>query len=363
MKKKVLVCASTMSHILNFHMPYIKALLSEPEKYDVKIMATCNEGTRADFDVNFKKRILSLNNLKLAKQISKILEEEKFDIIFTNTTLAAFYVRLAVKKLKVKPKVVNIVHGYLFDSRSSLIKRFLFSGAEKFVKKQTDVIITMNQEDYDYAKQHKLCTGDVFLINGMGVDDNRVKLKNVLSNNTDDYTFTFIGELSSRKNQRFLIKFIHELDKMQINAKLNLIGDGAKEEKLKKQARKLKIQDKINFVGYQRNICDYLSKNNFYISASEIEGLPFNIIEAMQAGQVVISADTKGSVDVIDDFENGVLYKLNDMKDFVFKFRLVKNDLELQNKIRKNALETVKKYQISAVFEENIELFKKLIED
>ena len=79
------------------------------------------------------------------------------------------------------------------------------------------------------------------------------------------------------------------------------------------------------------------------------------------AGKVVFSADIKGAVDVISDLENGVLYKFGNLDSFVSKFRLVKNNLKLQEEIKKNAILTSKKYELGRVFSNNIILFEKLI--
>lgn len=361
MRKKVLVVASTSDHLKNFHIPYIENL---KKNYDVKIMAKDKEGDHfANYNINFEKKIFSFNNIKIVHQIKKILENEKFDVVFVNTTLAAFLVRMAIKKLKEKPYVVNIVHGYLFGERSCFIRKTGFLFAEKITKSVTDNIVVMNEEDEDIAKRHKLCKGEIIKIKGMGIDGSRFKeIKPKKKFNTgNDYEVSFVGELTDRKNQKFLIKFIKEIVKFDISIKLNLIGDGVLKKKLEKLAKKKKVADRVNFLGYDNDIQKYISGSDYYISASKIEGLPFNILESMYLGAVVFASDTKGNVDLIDDLENGVLYKLGDTKDLIAKFRLVKNNKELQEKIRKNAKETSKKYLLNAVFDENMQIFENFI--
>ena len=357
-KKKILFVASTMSHLANFHMPYINEL---KKTYDVFTMAKNDFGFEADFDIHFEKKDFLIKNIGIIKKIRKILKEYKFDVIFLNTTLAAFYVRCAVKGLKNKPKVVNIVHGYLFSKHVGAVKRFALELAEKFVAKQTDNIVTMNREDFEYAKKHKLSKGEVFFIDGMGVDNSRVRI-NQKERHDDKIVFTFIGELSARKNQKFLIKAVKALEKFDYNIELNLLGYGVKTQKFINYAKKLKVDKKVNFCGYQKDISKYLENTDFYVSASKIEGCPFNIIEAMMAGKVVFSADIKGAVDVISDLENGVLYKFGNLDSFVSKFRLVKNNLKLQEEIKKNAILTSKKYELDKVFSKNMNLFNNLIE-
>ena len=158
-----------------------------------------------------------------------------------------------------------------------------------------------------------------------------------------------------------MIKAVKALEKFDYNIELNLLGYGVKTQKFINYAKKLKVDKKVNFCGYQKDISKYLENTDFYVSASKIEGCPFNIIEAMMAGKVVFSADIKGAVDVISDLENGVLYKFGNLDSFVSKFRLVKNNLKLQEEIKKNAILTSKKYELGRVFSNNIILFEKLI--
>lgn len=369
MSKKVLYVASTMEHIENFHMPYIGGL--KEQGIEVLVMATGegHSGIKPDFDIPFEKKITSIKNFKLVKKIKNIIKNNNFDVIILNTTLAAFFVRLAVKKLKNKPKVINIAHGYLFSKLTGKLKTTVMLTAEKFVKKVTDNILVMNNEDFEIAKKNKLCKGEIYKINGMGINgDKRISTlnknaKKVLKEQSQKVKFTFIGELSNRKNQSFLIECISKLASEGVDAHLDLVGTGSKEDELKAQAKELKVEDRINFVGYDKNISKYLNETDYYVSASKIEGLPFNILEAMAAGCLIISADVKGCNDLIINEESGMLYSFNDIDDFINKFKLLHSDKQLQNKIRKNAQEIAKKYELDAVYKDNIQILTNLINE
>ncbi len=361
MGKKILFVASTSDHLINFHIPYMEELKKENEVFT---MAKDCETPFADFNINFKKKILSFKNFRNVKKIKEILIKEDFDIVVCNTSLASFFVRLAIKKLKKKPYVINIVHGYLFGKNTNWVSKKAFIFAEKMVRKVTDKIVVMNDEDYDIAVLNKFSSGDVVKIDGMGIDGNRFdKITQFKDNNSNELTISFVGELSARKNQKFLINFIKELEKFDIDAKLNLIGDGPLKNKLKKIIKKKKLEDKVFLLGYDKNIQYHFNASNYYVCASLIEGLPFNVLEAMFAGSVVFSSDAKGNVDLIDDLENGVLFEVNNMNELINKFRLIKNNLTLQEKLRQNARITAEKYLISNVFEGNMAIFREIIKN
>ncbi len=360
--KKLLYVASTSNHLKTFHRPYIEKLR---ENYDVKIMAKDSGEKFADFDIDFKKRILSFKHFKTVKQIAEILKSEQFDAVVLNTSLASFLVRMAIKKAKIKTRVVNIVHGYFFSRQTGAIKNFFYKLAEKNVRKQTDYILVMNKEDEDYARKYKFAKHGVFMIDGMGFDESRfVGTEKVFEyKSVENPKFLFIGELSKRKNQKFLLKFVDKLKDFNINASLKLLGNGDALPALQKKIKKLGLEGQVTIISYDKDIKKHLDETDYYICASQIEGLPFNILEAMYAGCVILSSDIKGSVDLISDYETGILYKLDDLNDLVAKFRLLNESLSLKQKLSKNAKAAAEKYLFKNVFDDNIKIIKGLLEE
>lgn len=359
--KKVLIVASTSNHIYTFHMPYIKKLR---EKYDVKIMARDDNYNLADYDIDFQKKILSFSHFKIIKKIAKILNDEQFDAIVINTSLASFLVRCALKKVKNKPIVINLVHGYFFSHQTKYFQKVFYKYAERHASNQVDYVIVMNDEDRDIAIKNRLFKRQVYKINGMGIDESRFdgKINNIEYKSVENPKFLFIGELSKRKNQMFLIKFISKLKKYGFNASLKLLGEGSYRKKLEKQIKKHHLENQIKIIGYDKNIKKYLLDTDYYICASYIEGLPFNILEAMHCGCVVLSSDIKGSTDLIKDYKNGILYKLDDVDDLIAKFRLLNNSLRLKQMLSENAKLSTEKYLLENVFEDNINLLERLID-
>ena len=117
---KILYCASTVSHLQNFHLPYIKALAEQGYQ-----ITACAE-QRADipfitdfFVVPFCKSITSPENVKNIFRLYHFLKQEKFTAISVHTTLAAAVVRAAVLLLpqKDRPKIFCTCHGYLFREK------------------------------------------------------------------------------------------------------------------------------------------------------------------------------------------------------------------------------------------------------
>jgi len=314
---KILYAASTMSHINNFHLGYIDALRADG--YEVQVMA---RGDGADYNMPFEKKMFSPSNTACRAEIKRIAEREQFDFVILNTTLAAFHIRRALPK-KNRPWIVNIVHGYLFSERSRSIKSLLLLLCEKWLAKKTDSIIVMNREDERIARRHKLCRGRVIYSKGMGatvreaVREPEAVRRELMCQ--DKFVMTFVGELSARKNQEFLISAMMEVKERIPSAVLWLVGDGIAKDELTALAKRTDLSESVFFLGHRDDACDLMRASDLYVSASSIEGMPFNIIEAMGCGKTVLASRVKGHTDLIEDGVSGFLYKQGSTREFADK--------------------------------------------
>ena len=173
---KILYAASSSAHLRSFHLPYLAAL--RRAGWDVTAAANgsgedLGEGVRF-LAVPFTKSFASPKNFRAAALLARDIRKNRYDVIVTHTSLAAFFTRLGVMLAgKKHTRVVNTVHGYLFDGDSGALRRTVLLAAEKLTAGVTDDILVMNRCDEQIAKKHRLCRGNVYFIPGMGVDFSR----------------------------------------------------------------------------------------------------------------------------------------------------------------------------------------------
>ncbi len=347
-KKKILYCASRMVHINNFHKDYIAALRAGGND-----VCTLAHGDGADFNVPFEKKIFSKKNFGQIKRIRKIILDGKFDVVVLNTSLAAFFVRLALPR-KGRPRVINFVHGYLFSKHIHPMKAKMLMLCERMLKSRTDDIIVMNTQDYRTAVTNRLCLERVFFVRGMGAEVREMitppKKLRAEHKCEDKYVMTFVGELSARKNQTFLIKCLPKIKHLIPEAVLWLVGDGAARETLIKQARELGVQDSVMLMGSRADACDFVRASNLYVSASSIEGMPFNIIEALGLGVPIVASKVKGHIDIIADRTDGCLYNFNNLDDFITKvYKIYTGTVKIS---KENMISKYRKYTKDSVFKD-----------
>lgn len=320
-KKLIIYAASTMSHINNFHLDYIEKLRADG--YTVKIMA---RGIGADYNIPFEKKLLSPINTACRKDIARIIRRERPDAIILNTSLAAFHIRLALPK-GIRPRIINIVHGYLFSENVGFIKRRILILCEKLMAKRTDAVIVMNADDMAASLKYKLSGGKTYMTRGMG-GELRAPVNTPESIReefrvSDRYMLTFVGELSARKNQEFLIKAHAKLRKRIPGAMLLLVGDGALREYYESIIDEYDLADSVILTGQRDDACDIMRAADLYVSASTIEGMPFNLIEALGCGKNILASRVKGHTDLLEERKSGFFFDLNNEDEYVDKVSLI----------------------------------------
>ena len=354
--RRILYVASSMRHINNFHLEYIDALRADGNT--VHLLA---RGDGADYDVPFEKKIFSRGNTKCRKMIAGIVRSGNYDVILLNTSLAAFHTRLALSGAK-RPRVVNLVHGYLFSEDTGRIKSTCLKLAEWAVRGKTDSIITMNRWDFDYANAKKLTRGGVYACHGMGVRvrDVITEPERIRAEFAGDgkVVFAFVGELSARKNQEFLIRAHREILAEIPNALLWLVGDGGAHDDLMALARELGVADSVIFAGQRTDACDFIRAADVYVSASTIEGLPFKILEALGLGKTVVASRIKGHTDLIEDGRSGYLFDHGNMKKYVESAVFAARGGAISPEI---AISAFSPYEHSTVFHETLAIIKEAL--
>lgn len=354
-KSKLLYVASTQSHLEHFHQPYIKAL---QKKCEVLTMAT---GEGVDLPVVFDKHFFSLKNLKSILHIRKILKREHFDAVILHTTLAAFLVRAAMIGMRHRPYVMNVVHGYLFGEKPNGLKDRILLFCERIMRRRTDDIVVMNREDERIARMHRLCCSSVRFINGMGValegdagtPDHALRAAFA---DEKDFVCLFIGELSGRKNQTFLIRAVKRLREEGLPIRLLLAGEGSERENLQALIKELGLDRSVRLLGSVSPVTPYLLITDLYVSASISEGLPFNIMEAMWCGLPIVASDVKGQNDLLGECPQA-LFPLHDEDAFCDAVRRAYcAPTRGAGACRYPMLE---KYLLSQVFEENMRILSK----
>ncbi len=153
--KKVLFLSNT-ANFSKFNRPYMRWFKEQGWQVDY---ASAGEETVLDCDnqysISIARSPFSLKNLRALKELKKLLSENHYDILHCHTPMGGVIGRLAAKKLwkEHKIKVIYTAHGFHFYKGAPLLNWLLYYPMEKWLAACTDVIVTINEEDYEKAKE------------------------------------------------------------------------------------------------------------------------------------------------------------------------------------------------------------------
>lgn len=362
--KKVLITASVYSHIRNFHLPYLREFQRLGWETHVACAGIPEDAPYVDraVDLPFEKKLIAETNLRALRLLRQDVERERYDLIITHTTLAAFLTRMAVKGLRNRPKLVTVMHGYLFDDNTPLLRRRFLLNAERAVASETDLLLVMNEWDYQTAKKYHLGKR-IEKIPGTGVNFEKLdavsaedgkRLRERLGVPEDAFVLIYAAEFSARKSQHVLIEAMRDLPDQ---VWLVLCGDGALRASCMAQAAKLPAPERVLFPGYIEDIGVWYRMADVCVASSRSEGLPHSIVEAMHVGLPVIASAVKGHTDLITDGVTGLLYPHGDAKKCAECVGSIVGDKPLVEAMSRNAVQQGEQYPLKAVLPKLMSLY------
>ena len=320
-KRKILFTSHT-ANFSKFNRPLMRMLrgtLEEPYKelnmggWQVDY-ASANEEPVKDADnvytIDFARSPLRFDkHIKAYRQLKKLINENHYDAIHTHTPVGSIVTRWAAKKArKHGTKVIYTCHGFHFYDGAPKKNWLIYYRAERQAAKFTDLLITINREDYRRAKKDFECP--VEMIDGAGVDTARFA-KTTKKEQTearekyglakDDFVICYLAEFTKNKNQRMLVEAAAPLMKDNPKLKLLFLGEGPCMDEVKTLAKSLGIEKQCLFPGYIRDRYAALVQScNLYTSLSIREGLGLGVLEALYCGLPIIVTDNRGHRDIVD---------------------------------------------------------------
>ena len=185
MKKVLFVATVVKTHIMTFHIPYLEWF--KQNGYETHVCAKNDYINKEEcvipycdkfYDIPFERSPINPANISAYEQLKKIIDSNEYDIIHCNTHVGGVLTRLAAKKARQHcTKVIYTAHGFHFYKGASFKDWLLFYPVERYFARYTDVLITINKEDYSASQKFK--AKKVVYVPGVCVDVNKFVRPNV----------------------------------------------------------------------------------------------------------------------------------------------------------------------------------------
>ncbi len=307
---------TTVAVTMDFFPEHIRML--REQGHTVEFAGSCEERVPAYLEemgiaahhIPFSRSPLAPGNVAAIRQLRRLVEEGKYDVVHTHTPNASACVRLACRKLRKRGlKVIYTAHGLHFYKGAPALNWLIFYPVEWLCAHWTDVLITINREDYDRAKKH-LKAKKVYYVPGVGIDLGRFGGETVtrqekrqeLGIPQDARVLLSVGELNDNKNHETVIRAIAGTDVYYLIA-----GKGDKQQALQALIDSQGMTDRVRLLGFRRDVSQLYRAADIFVFPSYREGLSVALMEAMASGLPCAVSGIRGNTDLIDS-RGGALF-------------------------------------------------------
>lgn len=364
---KILFLCTTDNMIWQFLIPHINDLA----EFGASVDCVCSK-TGFWFDelkdhyglnmieLQMKRKPINMTNFKAYKFLKKLYKQNKYDLIYCQQPTGGMLGRLIGKKYHIP--VVYTAHGFFFFNGNSKLKNLIFKTAEKYMARYTNVLITMNDEDFEASKRWK--AKSKYKIHGIGLDvqkyknfETSVSIRDEFGIALEDKIILSVSEFIHRKNYHTMLKTIAELSKERNDFKYVLCGTGELLEDMKEYAGELGISDKTIFLGYRKDIDKIMDESDIFFHESFHEGLTMGIMEAMYFSLPVVTSNVRGNKDLIDE-NGGFLTEPTDIEMQKNALISLLDNGQLRKQMGEYNKAKVKDYYLDSVRSELKEIYK-----
>lgn len=277
-----------------------------------------------------KSPFLWRQNFRALGQLCRLIRREGFTLLHCHTPVGGLLGRLAgILCAGEGLKVVYTAHGFHFYKGAPWKNWLLYYPVERLLAGRTDVLVTINGEDYARAKHFRLRReGKVFRIPGEGLrtqkfqsplPEERARMRRELGIGEEVFFLLSVGELSYNKNHSLAVRLLPAVKDRLGDRKVvyGICGDGFCREMLESLAEECGVADNVIFYGYRPDAARILACADCLVFPSVREGLGMAVLEAMALGVPVAAADNRGTREYMRDGRNGFVCPLEKPESFV----------------------------------------------
>ena len=357
----------------------ISGFLPQFEKNNVKLLRKA--GCEIHYASNFKNPIYAFNeedlkaqgirlhqidvakspfkfgtNLRAVRQLLRIIRENDIEIIHCHNPMGGVAGRVAAGLSKKKPYVIYTAHGFHFYHGAPKKNWLLFYPVEWLLARMTDILVTINREDYERAKRLPLKAGGaVFQIHSVGVDKERFFPKKEINEEkrrelhvpADAFHIVTAAELNKNKNQKVIIDAISTLPQEDIY--YSICGKGQGETFLRKLVKEKGLENRIRFLGFRTDMQEILQTADCFAFPSYREGLGVAAVEALLCNVVLVASDNRGTREYAVKGKNAFVCKADSIPEFAQAIGTLYKDKELRAKMSRNGRTSAMEFTVGEV--------------
>lgn len=302
--------------------------------------------------------------LQTSFELAKLLKQHRAQIVHVHGYKATVFCALArkwhsFKMLKTEHGLIEPMAGR--PKAVSWRERF-YRQLDAWISRKAQVHVCYVSRDLvaHYRSDHRGLKTQIINNGVEGIDKSALNRPPELLKNA--FNIVTVGRLDTVKGIQFAIDAVAKSAVPDLH--LYIVGTGPCEEQLKERVKKNKIQDFVHFLGFKRNIYDYIGHADALLMPSLHEGLPYTLLEAMALETPIIASEVGGLAEVLTDGATGFLTTPADSDSIVQKIRALYDNPRLGQQLGAAAKQLQEcSYSLESMTSCYINLYRELLEE
>ncbi len=296
--------------------------------------------------------------IKYLFKLIKLISKKRYDVVHVHLFPCFYYIAIIKPFLKNSPKLIFTEHS-VKNGRSNL---WLFKIMEPFIYRQYDHIIAIskNVESMLSAKLPSLKSKIVLINNGVNtklfrnaIEYDKFDFKKELGFNDDCILIGMTARFSAPKD---FLTIVDSLQYLPSNYCLCLIGDGPLLENIIQHSKKLKLEDRIAFMGFREDVPRLMKTMDINVLSSDFEGLSGVTLEALASGVTFLGSDVPGINDIVPN--STFLFPAGNSEDLASSIENLVNNRLLRAENAQLGLQQSELYDSYIMVEKHMRIYK-----
>jgi glycosyltransferase involved in cell wall biosynthesis len=260
-------------------------------------------------------RKIGLRDAAALMALSRLLRGEHFTLVHTHSSKGGFLGRMAARGYNTP--VIHTPNGLYFLEKSGISRQF-YLNLERLAGHLTTAMVAVSVDERDLLVRHHVVASRRIRVIPNGVDVARIdrivgltraEAKSRLGIHPDQCVVGTVGRLVPQKAPQVFVQASGQVAGEAPETLFVWVGSGPLKAKVEARARTEGIP--LRVLGYREDVWEIMRAFDVFVLASQYEGLPFALLEAMALALPVVVTDVVGNRDVIDDQVSGLVVPAN----------------------------------------------------
>jgi len=292
----------TLIYSLNRSFPSAQEQLAALEKDGVHLLK-----------VPMVPKFRPLQDLRAFLQILGIMNRGSFDIVHTHCAKAGMLGRLAAYLVGVRA-IFHTPHCFFFLRKSKGIRKTLGILVERLLGKITDHLVAVSPSEAAMACEHQIMPSEkcTVIYNALPHDRDTPALSGNPSKVKWSETTKVVLGIARLTHCKGIIRFLEVAEKVDNpNIVFVLAGDGELRSTVQRYMRTKQVEHQGIFLRYVKIPQTLYAIADIALFCSDVEGMPYVLLEAMRAELPIVATSVPGHQDVLTHMRTGILVPLD----------------------------------------------------